>query len=69
VPDAALLDETMAIARTIGAMAVEPLTTTKRLILAARGTSVPDAREREEREFARLVGAPENRAALESWVR
>jgi len=68
VPDAELLDEIMAVARTIGAMAVEPLTTTKRMMLEARGTSVRDAREREEREFARLVGAPENRAALDSFL-
>jgi enoyl-CoA hydratase/carnithine racemase len=68
VPDADLLDEIMGVARTIGAMAVEPLSTTKRMMLAARGTAVTDAREREEREFARLVGAPENRAALESFM-
>jgi enoyl-CoA hydratase/carnithine racemase len=68
VPDADLLDEIMVVARQIGAMAVEPLTTTKRMMLAARGSSVTDAREREEREFARLVGAPENRAALDSFM-
>lgn len=68
VPDAELLDEVMVVARQIGAMAVEPLTTTKRMMLAARGTAVTDAREREEAEFARLVGAPENRAALDSFL-
>lgn len=68
VPDADLLDEIMAVARQIGTMAVEPLTTTKRMMLAARGSAVTDAREREEREFARLVGAPENRAALDSFL-
>lgn len=68
VPDDELLAETMAIARRIGAMAVAPLTTTKKLMLAARGTSVPDARVREEAEFMKLVGAPENIAALESFM-
>jgi enoyl-CoA hydratase/carnithine racemase len=68
VPDADLLDEIMVVARQIGTMAVEPLSTTKRMMLAARGTAVTDAREREEREFARLVGAPENRAALDSFL-
>jgi len=68
VPDGSLLDEIMVVARQIGAMAVAPLTTTKKLMLAARGTSVPDAREREEREFAVLVGAPENRAALDAFM-
>jgi enoyl-CoA hydratase/carnithine racemase len=68
VPDADLLDEIMAVARQIGTMAVAPLVTTKKLMLAARGTAVPDAREREEREFAVLVGAPENRAALDAFL-
>jgi enoyl-CoA hydratase/carnithine racemase len=67
-PDGEVLEQTMAMARTIGAFPVGPLTTTKRLMLEARGTAVPDAREREEREFARLVGAPENRAALDSFL-
>lgn len=68
VPDGDLLDEIMVVARQIGAMAVAPLMTTKKLMLAARGTAVTDAREREEREFAVLVGAPENRAALDAFL-
>lgn len=68
VPDHALLDEIMVVARQIGSMAVAPLTTTKKLMLAARGTAVADTRLREEAEFVTLVGAPENIAALESFL-
>jgi enoyl-CoA hydratase/carnithine racemase len=65
----ALLDETMAEARTIGAMSVPSLVATKQLMLAARADAVRVAREREEAEFMRLVGSPENRAALEAFFR
>ncbi len=68
VPDDQLLDEIMVVARTIGALAVGPLVATKTLMLAARGTSIPDTRIREEAQFAELVGAPENLAALESFM-
>jgi enoyl-CoA hydratase/carnithine racemase len=63
-----LLDETMAEARAIGAMPVGPLMATKSLMLAARRDAVETARTREDAEFKRLVGTPENRAALESFL-
>jgi enoyl-CoA hydratase/carnithine racemase len=62
-----LLDEAMAEARTIGAMSVPSLMATKSLMLAARVDAVRLAREREEVEFQRLVGSPENLAALEAF--
>jgi enoyl-CoA hydratase/carnithine racemase len=64
----ALLDEAMAEARTIGAMPVGPLVATKRLMLAARHDAVRDARKREEAEFARLIGSPDNQAALQAFL-
>jgi enoyl-CoA hydratase/carnithine racemase len=67
VPDADLLDETMALARTIGAQPVGALTATKRLMVAGRLDQWRAARVREDSEFVRLVGAPENLAALEAF--
>jgi enoyl-CoA hydratase/carnithine racemase len=67
VPDAALLDETMAVARAIGAQPVGALTATKRLMVAGRLDQWRAARVREDSEFVRLVGAPENLAALEAF--
>jgi len=63
-PPDSLLDETMATARQIGAMGVDSLQTTKRLMVAARADAVRAAREREDREFPRMVGSPENAEAL-----
>jgi enoyl-CoA hydratase/carnithine racemase len=62
-PDA-LLDDTMAVARQIGAMPVDSLQTTKRLMVAARLDAVQAARAREDNEFLRMVGSEANQAAL-----
>lgn len=59
-----LLDETMAVAREIGAMGVSSLQTTKRLMVAGRLEAARAAREREDEEFPRLVGSPENLEAI-----
>jgi enoyl-CoA hydratase/carnithine racemase len=60
----ALLDDVMVVAREIGAMPVDSLQTTKRLMVAARLDAVRAARAREDAEFVRMVGSPENQAAL-----
>ena len=59
-----LLDEAMATARTIGAMPVDSLQTTKRLMVAGRLDAVRAARQREDDEFVRMVGSEANQAAL-----
>jgi enoyl-CoA hydratase/carnithine racemase len=68
VDDASLLDETMAVARVIGAMPVTSLTTTKRLMVAGRLEATRAAREREDEEFPKLVGTPENLEALSKFL-
>ncbi len=65
-PDA-LLDETMVVARQIGAMPVNALQTTKRLMVAGRLDAARAARRREDDAFIGLVGTPENLAALEAF--
>jgi enoyl-CoA hydratase/carnithine racemase len=65
--DEALLDETMAVARQIAAMPVSSLVATKQLMLAGRLDAVRAARAREDAEFERLVGSPDNLAALEKF--
>ena len=62
-PDA-LLDDTMAVAHKIGAMPVDALQTTKRLMVAGRLDAVRAARRREDDEFVRMVGSEANQAAL-----
>jgi len=62
-PDA-LLDDTMAVARKIGAMPVDSLQTTKRLMVAGRLDAVRAARQREDAEFVRMVGSEANQAAV-----
>ncbi len=62
-PDS-LLDDTMVVARKIGAMPVDALQTTKRLMVAGRLDDVRAAREREDQEFVRMVGSEANQAAL-----
>ena len=62
------VDVTMALAERIGAMPVPSLVATKSLMLAARVDAVKAARAREDVAFARLVGAPENRAALQAFL-
>lgn len=59
-----LLDDTMEVARKIGTMPVDSLQTTKRLMVAGRLDAVRAAREREDAEFARMVGSEDNQAAL-----
>ena len=59
-----LLDDTMEVARKIGAMPVDSLQTTKRLMVAGRLDAVRAARAREDNEFVRMVGSEENQAAL-----
>ena len=66
-PDA-VLDEAMAVARTIGAHPVDPLQTTKRLMVAAHADAVRAAREREDTEFVRLVGTQANQEALSKFL-
>lgn len=61
---AALLEDTMAVARQIGAMPVDALQTTKRLMVAARLDAIRAARAREDAEFVRMVGSEANQAAL-----
>jgi enoyl-CoA hydratase/carnithine racemase len=67
-PPVTLLDETMAVAREIGAMGVDSLQTTKRLMVAARIDAVRAARQREDVEFPRMVGSPENLEALSKFL-
>lgn len=63
-PPDELLDEVMATARQIGGMGVDSIQTTKRLMVAARLDAVRAARAREDVEFPRMVGSPENAEAL-----
>jgi enoyl-CoA hydratase/carnithine racemase len=67
VPDEELLDVVLDLARRIGANPVPSLVATKQLMLAARVDAVRTARAREEAEFERLVGSPENQAALAAF--
>ncbi len=48
----------------IGAMPVDALQTTKRLMVAARADAVRAARQREDAEFVRMVGSQANQEAL-----
>ena len=59
-----LLDDTMEVARKIGAMPVDSIQTTKRLMVAARLDAGRAARQREDAEFIRMVGSEANQAAL-----
>ena len=63
----ALLDEVMATARRIGAMPIDSLQTTKRLMVAARLDAVRAARQREDAEFVRMVGSATNADALNQF--
>jgi enoyl-CoA hydratase/carnithine racemase len=64
----ALLDDVLAVARQIGAMPVDSLQTTKRLMVAARLDAGRAAREREDAEFVRMVGSPDNLDALSKFL-
>ena len=68
-PPDQLLDEVMTTARQIGAMSVDSLQTTKRLMVAARADAVRAAREREDAEFVRMVGTQTNQEALTQFLR
>ncbi len=59
-----LLDDALTVARKIGAMPVDSLQTTKRLMVAGRLDAVRAAREREDQEFVRMVGSEANQQAL-----
>ncbi|MGQ0431280.1 MAG: enoyl-CoA hydratase/isomerase family protein [Microthrixaceae bacterium] len=63
-PEDQLVDDAMAVARQIGAMPVDALQTTKRLMVASRLDAVRAARGREDAEFVRMVGSEANREAL-----
>jgi enoyl-CoA hydratase/carnithine racemase len=63
-----LLADTMAVARRIGAMPVDSLQTTKRLMVAGRLDAVRAARQREDAEFVRMVGSEANQAALTQFL-
>jgi enoyl-CoA hydratase/carnithine racemase len=63
-----LLTETMAVAGAIAAHPIEALVATKQLIRASRVEPVVAARRREDDAFRRMVGAPANKAALESFL-
>lgn len=68
VDDATVLDDTMALARSIATLPLGPLMTTKRMLVAGRIDAVRAARAREEAEFARLVGDAANAAALGAFL-
>lgn len=63
-----VVDETMKLAAQIAAHGLDSLVGTKRLMKASRTALVADARRREEAEFAKLTGAPANRAALDAFL-
>jgi enoyl-CoA hydratase/carnithine racemase len=66
-PPDALLDEAMAVARTMAKMPIVSLVETKRLLLVDRIDEARAARAREEDVFARLTGAPANREAISAF--
>jgi enoyl-CoA hydratase/carnithine racemase len=67
-PPDRVLEDAMAVARTLGALPVDPLQTTKRLMVAARADAIRAAREREDAEFVRLVGSQTNQDALTQFL-
>jgi len=66
-PADSLLDETLAVARTIAAMPPDAVMASKRLLLATRNPEVYAAREREDAGFVELLGSAANLAALERF--
>jgi enoyl-CoA hydratase/carnithine racemase len=58
------VEDAMAVARQLGALSVDSLQTTKRLMVAARLDAGRAARQREDAEFARMVGSATNAEAL-----
>ena len=67
VPDADLVAEALGLARRIAAQPPDALRTTTRLLHAGRTDAWRAAIERENAEFARLAGGPENLAAIERF--
>ena len=57
-PDGTVLDETLTLARKIASFPPHATRQIKRLMLAGRGTSIADARRREEAAFAALFADP-----------
>ena len=68
VPTERLLDETLALARSVAAAPLDALVAAKRLMLATRNPDVSAAREREDAAFAELLGSAANRAALDRFA-
>jgi len=68
VPRERLLDETLALARSVAGAPLEALMAAKRLMLATRNPEVSAAREREDAAFAELLGSAANRAALDRFA-
>jgi enoyl-CoA hydratase/carnithine racemase len=66
-PDA-LLPDTLAVADRIARMPVSALVETKRLVVAGRIDAVRAARAREDKAFARMVGAPANLEAITAFL-
>jgi enoyl-CoA hydratase/carnithine racemase len=62
------LAEAMATARVLGALSVDSLQTTKRLMVAARLEAGRAARQREDAEFVRMVGQQTNADALQQFL-
>ena len=67
-PPERLLHDTMAIAAVIASHPLDALIATKHLLRASRAEPVAAARRREDDAFRRMVGAPSNKAALESFL-
>jgi enoyl-CoA hydratase/carnithine racemase len=63
-----LVAEAMAVATSIAAHPLDALVATKQLLRASRVEAVAAARRREDDAFRRMLGAPANRAALESFL-
>ena len=68
VPAPRLLDDTLEIARRIGAMPVAALVETKQLVVAARLDAIRAARAREDAVFVKMVGAPANIEAITAFL-
>lgn len=66
-PPESLLDEAMALAKTIAAMPIPSLVATKRLLIGARLDAVTSARARENSVWAGLAGGPANREAVAAF--
>lgn len=68
VPLAELLPTALAVAAEIAEMPLVSLVESKKLLSATRLDAALAARAREEAVFAELTGAPDNRAALETFL-